>query len=67
VAGGGAGGDAPDAQASALGLPYGQRSAPATQASFPIMGYNESQWSSARSLRFWSPIQGPAKSLYDTD
>src|SRR5271157_5266756 len=26
------------------------RSAPATQASFPIMGYNESRWSSARSL-----------------
>ena len=26
------------------------RSAPATQGSFPIMGYNESRWSSARSL-----------------
>jgi len=28
VAGGGAGGDAPDAQASALGLPYGQPQPP---------------------------------------
>ena len=28
------------------------RSAPATQASFPIMGYNISRWSSARSLGF---------------
>ena len=47
VAGGGAGGDAPDAQALALAS---LRSAPATQASFPIMGYNKSRWSSARSL-----------------
>src|SRR5271157_3395820 len=28
------------------------RSAPATQASFPIMGYNESRWSSVRTLSF---------------
>jgi hypothetical protein len=48
VAGGGAGGDAPDAQAFGPGASL--RSAPATQASFPIMGYNESRWSSARSL-----------------
>ena len=46
VAGGGAGGDAPDAHGPGASL----RSAPATQASFPIMGYNESRWSSARSL-----------------
>ncbi len=54
MAGGGARGDAPDAQASALGLPL--RSAPATQASLPIMGYNESRWSSARSLDFSGAI-----------
>ena len=54
VAGGGAGGDAPDAQASALGLPYGQPQPP--KCLFPIMGYNESRWSSARSLDFSGTI-----------
>src|SRR5208337_3832721 len=50
VAGGGAGGDAPDAQASALGLPSGQPQPPKRPSVLPIMGYNESRWSSARSL-----------------
>ncbi len=50
MAGGGAGGDAPDAQASALGLPSGQPQPPKRPSVLPIMGYNESRWSSARSL-----------------
>ena len=58
VAGGGAGGDAPDAPGFGSGA--SPRSGPATQASFPIMGYNKSRWSSARSLeiqaRRWSPL-----------
>ncbi len=56
VAGGGAGaggtplvGSAPDAQASALGLPHGQPQPPKRLS--PSLGYNEAQWSSARSLK----------------
>src|SRR5208337_3965577 len=48
VAGGGAGGDAPDALASALGLPYGQPQPPKHPC--PSMRYDKALWSSPRTL-----------------
>ena len=59
MAGGGAGGDAPDAQASALGLPYGQPQPPKRLAHHGIQRITvEFSEKSPHRWRFCAPLTG---------
>ena len=59
VAGGGAGGDAPDALALTLGLPYGQPQPPKHPS--PSQRYDKSRWSSPRTLGISRPLSRAAR------